>query len=218
MAPSAAVAGVVQSVRCRPRKTRAEHAVPRPTSSRAPALPRTSSGATLHHASNPHHRLRKSDALRRRPRWRAADRTGRKIFQYGCRDSPHFINSLPELAETVSRFECVIFVDAALPTANGAARRDSLRATRRTIRLGPSPLLSHSLSADTVVALAARLYERQPRAFCRDSDGTKFRARRIRSLPSSRPPSPRWLPASKSWFDSLRSVLKSISRRLRTRL
>ena len=77
----------------------------------------------------------------------------------------------PELAETVSRFACVIFVDAASPQAGkpGEIRVEELLTETIT-----GTAVGHSLSAGSLLALAASLYGAKPRAFSVTVTGEDF--------------------------------------------
>ena len=76
----------------------------------------------------------------------------------------------PELAETVSRCEAVIFVDAA---AAGSAPPGEIRSTQ--IRLpAATPRFTHQLSPGAIVALARQLFGATPSAFSVSLTGDCF--------------------------------------------
>lgn len=79
----------------------------------------------------------------------------------------------PELAETVSRFPCVIFVDAASsPEGNpGEIRVEKLGGKDRA---DSASHFSHALSPHTVIRLAQTLYGAKPRAFAVTVTGERF--------------------------------------------
>jgi len=78
----------------------------------------------------------------------------------------------PELAEKVSRFETVIFVDAASAGGtNGSA--GEVRCVD-VVASEAMPRFSHQLSPGAVLALAAQLYGAAPHAFCATLTGEFF--------------------------------------------
>jgi hydrogenase maturation protease len=80
----------------------------------------------------------------------------------------------PELAETASRFECVIFLDAASKQAGkpGEIRVEEIRG--ETIPKNEGAAFGHSLSPAAVLALAANLYGAKPQAFSVTVAGKDF--------------------------------------------
>ena len=80
----------------------------------------------------------------------------------------------PELAEAVSRFACVIFVDAASQQAGkpGEIRVEEICAD--IITGNQTAVLGHSLSAGALLALAASLYGARTRAFSVTVRGENF--------------------------------------------
>jgi hydrogenase maturation protease len=92
--------------------------------------------------------------------WRAATALEGKFFS----SQVEIVRShqlAPELAETVSRCEAVIFVDAA-PAGNGLP--GEIRCAQVSLPEAP-PRFSHQLSPDAVVALARQLFGARPEAF-----------------------------------------------------
>ena len=80
----------------------------------------------------------------------------------------------PELAETVSRFPCVIFVDAASSPDSGhpgQIRVEELTGKDPADSRGP---FFHALSPDAVIRLADTLYGAKPRAFAVTVSGQNF--------------------------------------------
>ncbi|MFZ0733485.1 MAG: hydrogenase maturation protease [Candidatus Sulfotelmatobacter sp.] len=79
----------------------------------------------------------------------------------------------PELAETISRSECIIFVDAAAgPGLPGEIQVKELSANP-SIPSDP-PGFCHALSPSHVLALAAQLYSARSRAFSATVVGENF--------------------------------------------
>jgi len=77
----------------------------------------------------------------------------------------------PELAESASRAECVIFVDAATgPGAPGEIRINPLSADETE----EIPRFCHALPPAMVMSLAARLYDAHPRAISATIVGKEF--------------------------------------------
>lgn len=104
--------------------------------------------------------------------WRAAEALQRKLtpaeIEITC------LHQLgPELAETVSRFPCVIFIDA-------VSSPESIPGEIRAEELGSktpadsASRFSHALSPHAVVRLAETLYGAKPRAFAVTVAGEKF--------------------------------------------
>lgn len=108
--------------------------------------------------------LRGDDALA----WRAADELERKFS--GSDVELLCLHQLaPELAETVSRSEAVIFVDAASADAGGNQQPGEVRCEEISLQTskaqsGPTRF-SHQFSPAIVVALAHQLYRSNPHAF-----------------------------------------------------
>ncbi len=94
--------------------------------------------------------------------WRAADELERKFPTHEL-EILRTHQLAPELAETVSRLQAVIFVDA--------ASSDGPNAQPGEVREAPiglpegQPRFSHHLSPCAVIALASQLYGAHPRAF-----------------------------------------------------
>jgi hydrogenase maturation protease len=78
----------------------------------------------------------------------------------------------PELAESVSRSQAVIFVDAASPDGSNG-RPGEVRSVEVDTPEGP-PRFSHQLSPGAVVALARQLYGVRLRAFSVTLTGQNF--------------------------------------------
>ncbi len=78
----------------------------------------------------------------------------------------------PELAETVSRSQAVIFVDAA-SSGGTNAQPGEVREAPIGLSAGP-PCFSHHLSPAAVIALASQLYGAHPRAFSVTLTGQSF--------------------------------------------
>jgi hydrogenase maturation protease len=94
--------------------------------------------------------------------WRAADELEKRF----CGSDFEILRThqlAPELAETVSRFETVIFVDAA--SANGTESSPGDVRSAAVTTSGETPRFSHQLSPGAVLALAAQLFGAAPRAF-----------------------------------------------------
>lgn len=78
----------------------------------------------------------------------------------------------PELAEAVSRSECVILIDAAAgPGRPGEIRITELSATSDS---SDAPGFCHAVSPSHVLALAAQLYNVRPRAYSATVVGENF--------------------------------------------
>jgi len=78
----------------------------------------------------------------------------------------------PELAETVSRSQAVLFVDAASPDG-GNCQPGEVCSTEVQVSKSP-PRFSHQLSPGAVVALARELYGAEPRSFSVTVTGQDF--------------------------------------------
>jgi hydrogenase maturation protease len=103
--------------------------------------------------------------------WRAADNL-EKEFHSPDVQVLRLHQLTPELAETVSQFQRVIFVDAASAEQSqpGEIRIEALPAADSS----DATRFSHVLSPKTVVALAAGLYGAQLRAFSATVTGENF--------------------------------------------
>lgn len=103
--------------------------------------------------------------------WRAADELEKKLA--GADVEIFRLHQLaPELAETVSRSDAVIFVDAASPNESNG-QPGEVRFAPVDIPEG-QPRFSHHLSPATVVALSRQLYGSNPRAFTVTLTGESF--------------------------------------------
>jgi len=103
--------------------------------------------------------------------WRAADELEDKIVGAGV-EILRTHQLAPELAETVSRFEAVIFIDAAAAgESNG--HPGELRCAQVGLSEGPVRF-SHQLSPASVIALARQLYAASPRAYAVTLTGECF--------------------------------------------
>ena len=81
----------------------------------------------------------------------------------------------PELAESVSRAQAVIFVDAAQTVADESAGEVQVRELSSVSRNRAQVAhTSHSISPQGLIDLALRLYGSTPRAFCVTITGTDF--------------------------------------------
>lgn len=78
----------------------------------------------------------------------------------------------PELAETASRSECVIFVDAA--SGSGAPGEAQVREFSRENTAMEASRFCHALPPSAILGLAAQLYGSRPRAFSATLTGEKF--------------------------------------------
>ena len=104
--------------------------------------------------------------------WRAADALRERLspaeIEITC------LHQLaPEQAETVSRFPCVIFVDAASSPEGhpGEIRMQELRGTDPP---DSATHFSHALSPHAVIRLAEKLYGAKPQAFAVTVTGENF--------------------------------------------
>jgi len=105
--------------------------------------------------------------------WRAAEALRQKFSP--AEIEIHCLHQLaPELAETVSRFPCVIFVDAASSrdTGNPGEIRVEELSGKDPADSG-SPFF-HALSPLTIIRLAERLYGAKPRTFSVTVTGQNF--------------------------------------------
>jgi hydrogenase maturation protease len=80
----------------------------------------------------------------------------------------------PELAETVSRFPCVIFVDAASSPHAGHPGEIRVQELSRKDSSDSGSPLSHALSPNAVMRLSDTLYDAKPRAFAVTVSGQNF--------------------------------------------
>lgn len=103
--------------------------------------------------------------------WRAAEQLRRRF-------PPQEVDVLclhqlaPELAETLSRSEAVIFVDAAANPGNpGEAQIQELNSGTEN---ATPRAFGHSISPATILELATQLYCRGPRGFCATIVGQSF--------------------------------------------
>jgi hydrogenase maturation protease len=103
--------------------------------------------------------------------WRAADALEHK-FAGAAVEILRTHQLVPELAETVSHSQAVIFVDAA--SSDGPnAQPGEVREVPIGLPQGP-PRFSHHLSPAAVIALASQLYGAHPRAFSLTLTGQCF--------------------------------------------
>lgn len=77
----------------------------------------------------------------------------------------------PELAEAARRSECVIFVDATTGLHPGDIDIRELTGTPESAK---APAFAHALNPQSIVTLAAQLYDARPRAFCATIIGQIF--------------------------------------------
>lgn len=80
----------------------------------------------------------------------------------------------PELAETVSRAERVIFVDAATAGNDNAGSVQAKEIHADDASSSRSASFSHSFSPSGLLGLALHLYGAAPRAFCVTMTGSRF--------------------------------------------
>ena len=78
----------------------------------------------------------------------------------------------PELAENASRHECVIFVDAS--TGPGRPGEIQTKEVLPSDSHTEASAFCHAMSPSHVLALAAQLYQRRPRAFSASVVGENF--------------------------------------------
>lgn len=78
----------------------------------------------------------------------------------------------PDLAETVSHFQLVIFIDAARDTPPGELRCEKIPSVNRTQSSTPS--FSHSLTPASLLAWTAELYACFPDAYYLSVGGASF--------------------------------------------
>ncbi len=95
--------------------------------------------------------------------WRAADALEGKFSSLQV-EIVRTHQLAPELAETVSRCETVIFVDAAFADAMGNGSPGEIRSAPIGVPQAASRF-SHQLSPAAVIALAHQLFSAGPRAF-----------------------------------------------------
>lgn len=102
--------------------------------------------------------------------WRAAEALRKKL-------PPEEIEILslhqlgPELAESASRSEFVIFVDAAAGKNPGEIEIEELTGTPESAK---APAFAHALNPEAIVTLAAQLYHTRPRAYAATISGETF--------------------------------------------
>lgn len=111
--------------------------------------------------------LRSDDGLA----WRAAERLlGR--FSAGEVEIQCLQQLGPELAESISQCECVIFVDAASGGKNpGDIQIKAMEADLQTME---APRFCHALPPVALLGLAERLYGAEPRAYLATIEGQSF--------------------------------------------
>jgi len=101
--------------------------------------------------------------------WHAADAL-RKRFPQNEIELECLHQLAPELAETVSRFACVIFVDAAEAGNPGEVRVEELDGKESS----SSGAFSHAVSPRAVLRLAKSLYGASPHGYSVTITGQKF--------------------------------------------
>jgi hydrogenase maturation protease len=101
--------------------------------------------------------------------WHAADELAKK-FTTPDVEIVRTHQLAPELAETISRSEVVIFVDSA---SAGEGKPGEVRSTRISSSEG-LPRFSHQFSPAAVLALARQLYNTTPDAFLLTLEGEHF--------------------------------------------
>jgi hydrogenase maturation protease len=104
--------------------------------------------------------------------WRAADALEGKFSE----DEVEILRLhqlAPELAETASHFKWVIFVDAAAPSA-GQGEPGEIRFEKLTQEDSNATRFSHVVSPQTIVVLAARLFDADVKAFLATVIGANF--------------------------------------------
>lgn len=77
----------------------------------------------------------------------------------------------PELADSISHVECVIFVDAAAGSHPGEIEIKELIAS---VQSDKRPAFAHALNPEAIVTLATQLYQAHPRAFSATITGERF--------------------------------------------
>jgi hydrogenase maturation protease len=102
--------------------------------------------------------------------WRAADALRGKFpvaaVEIICLHQPG-----PELAESVSRCECVVFVDAAA----GAGQGGEIQVKELgSAELSEASGFGHAISPDAILRLAEQLYRTRPKAFSVSVTGQDF--------------------------------------------
>jgi hydrogenase maturation protease len=102
--------------------------------------------------------------------WRAAAELQKKFPDQAEILTLHQLG--PELAEFASRSECVIFVDAA--AGPGSPGEIEVKELSESDSETDSSALCHAMSPSHVLALAAQLYQRRPRAFSTSVVGENF--------------------------------------------
>ncbi|MFY9843669.1 MAG: hydrogenase maturation protease [Terriglobales bacterium] len=79
----------------------------------------------------------------------------------------------PELAETASHFQLVIFIDAAVDLQPGTLLCEKITQTK-TSRQWEASSFSHSLTPASLLACTSELYGRFPEAYCISVGGESF--------------------------------------------
>jgi len=79
----------------------------------------------------------------------------------------------PELAETASHFQLVIFIDAAVDLPPGKLRCEKITQTK-TSQQQEASSFSHSLTPASLLACTAELYGKFPEAYCISVGGESF--------------------------------------------
>lgn len=96
-------------------------------------------------------------------------------FDDGYDDLGHALDCIvlhqmvPELAETVTQYDRVAFVDAHVPTLGGAMREERLQAQFESTRL-----VSHQFKPSSILALALELYGHAPEGLLLSLPGYDF--------------------------------------------
>jgi hydrogenase maturation protease len=102
--------------------------------------------------------------------WRAADALEGK-FSSAEVEIVRLHQLGPELAESLSRSECVIFVDAATGPHPGEIEIKELAGTPQSAK---TPAFGHALSPESIITLAVQLYHACPRALSATITGQIF--------------------------------------------
>jgi hydrogenase maturation protease len=79
----------------------------------------------------------------------------------------------PELAETASHFQLVVFIDAARDLPPGELRCAKIKRGENHGQLD-APSFSHFLTPESLLALTAELYSQSPEAYCIAVGGESF--------------------------------------------
>jgi len=105
--------------------------------------------------------------------WRAADALSDKFSSDVEIVRLHQL--MPEMAETVSHCQCVIFIDASSPVPGqseaGTIRIEELRLDKFDC---DATRFSHSVSSQAVIALAEKLFGASPKAYVATVTGENF--------------------------------------------